>query len=533
MTKISEQDVWRYSRSFVAWSESPIGFYPGKRWDERLQAWVDSKDPIKWVERQRRWLDHVFTVGPDDRLPYDSVWIIDIGKSGKTMIGAALAQWVGMFSELPGEILIAANAHKQAGVRTYGTLRQSLRLSPMPYTEYVTQNETRWKSGSVARPVPLKAETQAGSDALLWCFDEVWAYTSETALKMFSEAKASPTQNVSLKVVTTYPGYKQDDGPLNNLLDDFFNENGELMPGVERVAGLEDLPCYARGTTFLWWNHDPYPWHLCEIRGKTFLERQRLDYKGRESEYRRIWEARLVSREDTFVHPARWYECEDHDLAPLTPYDQGVKMVIGFDIGVKRDTTACVARAYDPATRRYTLLEHRIWHPRLDPDRLGDAPEVPLDEVFQWLLDRMRRHQVIAIYYDPTHAYHLAQMLKGEITKSGFSTKMVEVEQGARREKADMSYFDLIMRRELRNYPQCADLTQHVLNASKRWRAGGNFRINKVSQASSVKVDAAVADSQACLGVTENIDLFLQRDRRRPALVPKPSPYQRIYMGVG
>jgi phage terminase large subunit-like protein len=508
----------------VSWSESPIGFYPTKKYDARRMIWENSREPIEWVDKQRRWLDHVFT----RPFAYDEVWVIDIGKSGKTMIGAALAQWFGMFSDLPGEILLAANAREQSKVRTYKALNQSIALSPNPLVIDSTRTEVRWKSGNMARPVPLNAGTQAGSDALLITFDEVWNYTTDAALEMFAEAKSSPTMNVSMRVITTYPGYRQDDGPLNDMLKDFFDDVGDPNPGTERIPGLEDLPCYKRGTIFLWWNHEPYPWHLREVEGQTFLDRQRRALGRRPNEFKRIWQAQIVSREETFVHPLVWAKCEDDDWSPLPSTAQGVVGIIGVDIGVMRDSSAVVMRGLDPETLRIPLYDHKIWRPMPDPDRPGEPPEVRLKEVAQWILDRIRRHRILAVYYDPTQAKLMAQLLQEEIKMGGFSAKLVPVEQGKRRIEADMHYKDLIYAGELRNYPQSADLTQHVLDASARYISGGRFRIDKSQQ--GIHVDGAVADSQACLGVKEHQNDFLYTHRsRRPKRRPPMNHYREAF----
>jgi phage terminase large subunit-like protein len=528
LAEITDADLERYAKDFIAWSESPIGFYPGKRFDQRRQRWLTSREPITWVPRQRRWIEYALARNEKGDFLRDEIWCIDIGKSGKTMLGAALAQWRGMFSDLPGEVLLAANAKQQSKVRTYAALLQSIRLSPAPFTEAATRDEIKWRSGNVARPVPLNAETQAGSDPLMWHFDEVWAYTTDTALAMFSEAKSAPTQNVSLRVITTYPGYFQDAGPLNEMLKSFFDEENIPRPGVKRP--IDDLPIYEKDNVLVWWNHEPYPWHLREISGLTFLQRERRKFKGRENEYKRIWQAQVVSKTNVFIHPVLWHQCEDEEHRPLAPEETGRTGVLGFDIGWKRDSSAGVFRGYNLVDHRRELQDHRIWRPVYDPDRPGEPPEVKMASVASWVINHIRQHNVLAVYYDQTQAASIVQEIEEAIRRMNKRTKLVSVDQGKLRAKGDMHYYDLIADGLLRNYPQCGDLTQHVLDASARYtRSSGDFRLDK--RVEGIHIDGAVADAMCCLGILENISLF--RMSRRVPLGPRPhpNPYRRIYQG--
>lgn len=523
--KFTDEQMIAWANSFVLWSEGPIGFFPEKRYNPNTELWEGSKAPIVWVPRQRAWLEHVFTF-TDGLLPYDDVWNIDIGKSGKTMIGAAVGQWRGMFSDLPGEVQFAANALRHASIRTYDQLRRSVALSPVPHTIESHKEFIKWVNGNVGRPLPLNAETTSGADSNYMNFDEVWAYTTEAALKMFSESKHSPTMNVSLRMVNSYPGYKQDKGPLNELIARFFDEEGNVREHVERPLG-STLPAYAIGTTFLWWNHEPYIWHLRKLKGKTFLEREREGFKGRDEEYRRIWQARVVSKGSTFIDPTRWMACEDMDLRPILPEDRREMMVIGVDIGVKRDSSFTTARGLDTLTRRLPLKDHRVWYPRMIEGDDYERPEIAITDIEAWIMQRIRRHKVLAVYYDPTQAYLLAQRLKEAIRKEGFSTKLVEVEQGKTRMEADMAYYDLIYTGKLQNYPQCHELTQHVLDAEARYTRGGSFRLDKSAKV-GVYIDGAVADSQACLGVMELQSEFMRPNMPRRKKKRK-SPYQTAY----
>jgi hypothetical protein len=514
-TELNERDWKRYANSFIAWSESPVGFYPGRVYNTRKNEWQKSSDPIKWQPRQRAALEWLFTFDAKGKLPIDTLCWIDIAKSGKTMIQAALATWLGMFHGGPdAELLMAANAAQQAGVRAYGTLWKSLKLNP--YKSKICdlsslRSEIRFLlTGNVVRPVPMKASTQAGSDNVFIGFDEMWSYEGDSARQFLAEMKQSPTRNLSIQVITTYPGYKGEDTPLNDLISLFFDSNNELTHGVKQP--LEGVPLYVIGRTAMWWNHEPYAWHTVER-----MAEYRRRYRGMEAEFRRIWQAELIQRSDTFIDMNRWDSCTDEDWEPLGSEDRRVPMVLGLDLGVKHDSSALIARGYDLVTRKYPLLDHKIWV----PGDLGlEDPKHIVELVLQKILDLHRKHKVIAVYYDPSQAYLLAGMLQRE------GVNMVEVTQGGVRERADMHWYDLVYERRLRNYQDCDDLREHVRSAVSR-RTKSGFRLDKSK--TSLLIDGAVADSMACLGISEHIKDF--EIAARPRIIPRPvrNVFKRIY----
>ncbi|KKK75795.1 hypothetical protein LCGC14_2870160, partial [marine sediment metagenome] len=96
-----------------------------------------------------------------------------------------------------------------------------------------------------------------------------------------------------------------------------------------------------------------------------------------------------------------------------------------------------------------------------------------------------------------------------------------------KRMEAEVAYYDLIYTGKLQNYPQCHELTQHVLDAEARYTRGGSFRLDKSAKV-GVYIDGAVADSQACLGVMELQSEFVRPNlpRRKKKL---KSPYKAAY----
>lgn len=513
-TDLAEQlPLW--ASSFVAWSESPYGFYVDRYWNAEKGRWSNSKRPIVWPDKMRPVLEHCFTLRDSGRLPYSEIWWIDIGKSGKTLLGAGLSQWAGMFLATDSELKLVANSERQSDMRVFQTLVNSILWSPYGHEVAEVQRQHIYfkKSRNKARALPAKASTQAGGDQVLVHIDEIWAYEGESAANLFAELKAAPTRNVSVRVITSYPGFLGDDGPMNEMLDSFFTDMGDPKEGVE--TPIPESPFYVRGGTAIWWNHEPYPWHLQKMEsGMTFLEEQRASAIT-ENNYRRIWQAQRVQREDTFIPVEDWDTCTDYEYTPISPYgDYREVLCIGVDIGIKHDKSACVARSYNPVTQKYELRDYRIWSPDMFAD--DDKANV-VAEVQQWILDLHDRHQVVAVYFDPHQFSFAAQQLKD------WKVKMIEMPQGAKREESDTGYLELIRGHMLRNYP-APDLRDHVLHAVGRETRSGGIRIDK--RKTTLHIDGAVADSMCCQAIKDNQDK-MTRYRKRGGKVPTLD-YKRV-----
>jgi len=482
---VAEKLDWDlYARSFVDWAESKTGFYVGRAYNERRREWVKHgrPQPVRFPTTQEKALRFLFTLDGKGRLPVDSLLWIDIGKSFKTGIAAALGQWFGMFIDPPGaEVLLAANAKNQAHVRAYGALRRSVQWNPYAKAlAEVYEQEIRFlETEATARAIPLKASTQAGSDAVFIDFDEKWSYGPE-AEQFVSEMKPSPTRNISFQMTQTYPGYYGDRGLLNKDIARFFTEDDLPKEDLNRV--FEDVPLWIDGRSAIFWNHEPYPWHT-----EAFLEEQRNDL--RPSEFRRIWQAYRTEPSETLFDMRLWDKLTDPDMFPLGPQDRGEIVVLGLDLGIKHDSSAVTVRGYDPETGRYPLRDHRIWKPRpgLEGGELIKA-------VGQYIIDLHRRHRILGVFYDETQAAFLATLL------GDARVPMEAVSQNRGRDEADQLYYDLVMSGVLRNYEGSEDLRRHVGSAVARYTRNG-FRIMK--QLSTSSIDGCIADVMCCSGVNQ------------------------------
>lgn len=506
----------RCKRDFVYWSESEIGFYVDQHWDDKAQRWIKKRAPIVWDDKHRRLFSWALAIGENGRLPLSELWMIDIGKSAKSLSGAAVAEWFGMYVDRDAEIQLAANAREHAAIRVYGQLINSLDWSPHggELASWIANSLTFMATNNIVRPVAMRGASVSGGNAIFQQFDEIWAYAGDRARNMMAEMKESPTRNVSFTLITSYPPFEGDDGPLNDTLNAFFDSQNNPREHIEQVEGLEDLPLWLNTKTgvAVWWNHDPYPWHLATDRfNNTFLDRQRQSYKdkGMLNEYLRIWEARRVTREDSLIPEDRWDACEDLEFEPAGKFNRNTPMVVALDAGWKGDSAGATARAWNPVTQKWELRAHKIWYPGYYRDQ--PAGNILLD-MQEWVVDLNQQYNVLAVGYDPTQLV----MMAAELEKAGIKT--VEVNQNSDRAAADTYYRGQILSASLRNYP-CAILKQHVMNAVAIQRNNGTIKIDK--RKTTHQIDLAVADSM-CLFVGLQYKTEFERLVRRKYRPPMP-----------
>lgn len=504
-----------FSNSYVDWATSYWGFRPGRYWGGR--NWViDTEKPVVYFPRQERILRYCFT----RPFPHKRVFNIDIGKTAKTMNGAGLAQWFGNWIEPGSEIAITANKQKQAQLRMFGDLENSIKyahrlgLFQTSTPQIVVGDSITFRSGTSVRALPITSGAESGGHHSLILWDELWDCNSTAALKMYGELKRDPTRNDSLIYVGSYSPYAGDVTPLNDLWDTIFDDQGNPREGIRRPEGLEDLPCYITpGGAFVHWNQgETYlPWHTEEFLAD---EKERM----RAAEYRRIWVNVPTSPEDPFLDIREWDVLEDELLSPLTEFTPKEAIVLAVDGSKNQDYTAIVGRSYNFQTQTLDLRCVYVYRPDYHLGELSRNEQgkyvVDLRLVREQVLRLAENHRVLAVYYDPhqLHAISLDWRARG--------LECHEFPQTQQRQESDMAYKNLIQTKRLRNYDRrdrgANELRNAILNAVTKEGDRG-FRLYKPG--TTRKIDAAVADAMACYGALEKKGAF-RAHRMRVAAGP-------------
>jgi hypothetical protein len=517
-----------HERSFVDWSESEYGFFVNQWYDATARngkgAWVENTyAPIRWPENQRRVLRWAFTLNDEGRLPLSELWWVDIGKSAKSLIAAALGQWFGQFISTDSELPFFANSREHAGGRSFKALTESLSWNPIgrELADWDTNKAVFKWTGNKALAAPTSPGSISGGNNVFRAMDEIWNYDDPMHDTLMGEAKGSPTRNISFLFITSYPPFVEDGGVLNKTLEEFF-EDGAPRKGIEKVPGLEDLPLWVNANgAGVWWNHQEYPWHLMRFdNGQTFIEREMNRTGVSKAQALRIWKAELVQREDTFMPMDQWDACEDAEWHPLAPNDRKVPVVAAVDIGIYGDHCGGIAVDWDSVLQGCRLRTHK--HTRPD-DYKGRDRRDAISDMKEWVWRLHQEQNLLACAYDPRDF----QQAASELEKLG--VKMVEFTQNTMRVESDTLFRNLILGRKLKNYPHARDIREHVMNANAR-EIGSGDAMRLVKPKSNRRIDLAVAYSMAAWTAWSKRDTFERLAKRgnRPEMPMKKPTAQRI-----
>lgn len=218
-------------------------------------------------------------------------------------------------------------------------------------------------------------------------FDELWAYSSESAHRLWDELVPVPTRTLSLRLTVTYAGFEGESRVLQTLYHRGIR--GEIMePALYRQPGL-----------LMFWSHEPVaPWQTA-----AWLEQMRQQL--RPNAYLRLIENRWVSSESSFVDLAWWDACVEPEARPAIT-DKKLPVWVGVDASVKRDSTAIVVCTWDRKRKAVRLVWHRVFQP---------TPEEPLDfeaTIEKTLLELRQRFDVREVRFDPFQMQSVAQRLR-------------------------------------------------------------------------------------------------------------------------
>ena len=464
----------------VKWAESPAGFYIS-----------ESRKPIRLAAHQAAILRHIFTPQDDGRLQYDTVIYATPKKSGKSTIGALVAEYFGLFIEAPNEIYICANDFEQAQGRVFKSLAQSIRLNPhLSNRTDVQARVAKFDNGTDVNALASDYAGSAGSNHGLTVWDELWAYTSESARRLWDELTPVPTRKISMRFISTYAGFEGE----SDLLSELYNKGikGDVIPELASIEDGDGAPaCKRAGRMFIYWDHELKPYPGLTIAPEIYHAEQRASL--RPLAYLRIHENRFTANEDHFVTAEQWEACYSPDLQALWDGDHR-RMVLGADASTTRDLTALVGVCDNEETHTKDVIYCRVWKPESGEYRFG-KPTVDLDETIKREIMRLYlAGRVDGVYFDPFQLHSIGL----ELEKEG--VRMHELPQTGMRVEADQALYDAIIGRTLRHYNDPV-LSEHVKNAVAIETPRG-FRLAK--EKTSRKIDASVALSMAHYGALHN-----------------------------
>ena len=450
-------------------------------------------------------------------VPDHHTFITPLYEHNTALAAMCLLYVVGVLGGERAEGYIVSNSREQASDRVFADCCSILKASPqLSGFANVTNDAIEFPAtNSFIKTVTTEASSAAGSRPTIVVGDEIWGFTSARSVRLWDELAPTPTALVSVRLIVTYAGYTGESELLEKYYRRIFAEDGTLNPGVVQIA--PDL--YAQGRTLVYWTHEMRaPWQTPE-----WVETMRREYSP--NQFARIMENRWVNSESSFIEATSYDRCVDRKLQPAQA-NKGMRVWVGLDASLRRDSTAIVAVALDtvpeaetasllrnfrerevlsnpileiaaalPWAEDYTVKENPVtlstlrlklvWHRIFVPQ----GRTINFSRIEEAILLLHRSFDVAAVAYDPTQMVAVAQGL------TRFGVKMVELPPTQANSMAFSSLLrDLIEQNRLRVYP-ADDLRQHVLAAaSKESQRGWHI----VKQSGAVKIDAAVALAEAC-----------------------------------
>jgi hypothetical protein len=460
-------------KSLARWRADPGAFI-----EENLVN-PETGKPFALLQAEQAFLDHAYRTDDDGRLLYQDQAYCAPKKSGKTEFAAMnVLTAVLIFGGRNAEGYCVANDYEQAQSRVHQACRRIVEASPLLRREAkVFADGIEFPAtGASITAIASDYAGAAGAHPTISSFDEPWGFVHERARRLWDEMVPVPTRRISMRFVTSYAGFTGESA----LLEDIYRR------GMAQPLVGDDLR--AGDGTLMFWSHRPIaPWQ----DGRWLAQMRR---SLRPNQYLRMIENRFVTTESSFVDLDNWDACVDPSASPVL-VDRSLRVHVGVDASVKRDSTAIVAVALDPATRKVRLVAHRIFQP---------TKKSPLDfeaTVEETLHDFRRRFRLRSVVYDP---YQLASVMQ-RLERAGMPVEEYPQTPG-NLTAMGQNLYELVNGRNLVAYPDAA--VRLAVQRAVAVETPRGWKISKEKQ--SHKIDVVVALAMACHAAVQD-----QRPPRR------------------
>lgn len=469
--------------SAVSWIEGNF-FIPETRNDLHLHGRIGLQP------YQRDALHEALTPDENGNYKYSIVVWSDIKKSGKSTIAAAVNLYRATFTEF-GEFYVIANDLKQADSRVAHYIRRAIELNPNMRRRYKQQGyRITAPSGAYVEAIPIDPSGEAGTNADMITFSELWGSHEDDKQKMWVEMTLSPTKyGRSFRWIESYAGFMEESELLYSLYETGVKQGELLWP--DRLYNVTEgqptpLELYVNksaGMLCLWNTQPRCPW---QTKAYYDSERQILPVNQFDRIHRNQW----VSSTETFV-PLEWiYACHRKDEEWPT-LKQNHSMVIALDAATSNDSFALFMGCRHPYLPDEVLtMFAQKWVPskitgKIDFQGTDDNPGP--EKVLRKLI---KNYNVVQVCFDPYQLYDFCNRLK----KEGLAW-FKPFNQGTDRLIADSQLRDLIRDRRFwhRGEP---DLIDHFGNANAKLDEQDS-KIRLVKRVDKLKIDLAVAASMA------------------------------------
>lgn len=449
---------------------------------------------------QKDTLREALTKDKSGKYKYSIIVWSDIKKSIKSTIAAGVNLYRATFTEY-GEFYVIANDLKQADSRVAHYIRRAVQLNPRMQKKYNVQGyRITPPSGSFIEAVPIDPSGEAGSNADMITFSELWGANEDAKTKMWVEMTIPPAKRgLAFRWVESYAGFAEESQLLYSLYDLGVKQGRQLWPDrLYDVTGGAPSPLelYVNedaGMLCLWNTQPRCPWQTPEY------------YKSEEmilppNQFQRVHRNQWVSSTETFV-PMEWYdacrrtdeEWPRYDMQDATGKNifdrKRYPMVVALDAATSNDNFGLWMGCRHPTQRMDVMTVFvQKWKPSIlngKIDFLGTEEKPGPERVLRWLI---KEYNIIEVCYDPYQLHDMAMRMKGE-NIAWFH----EFSQGNDRLKADSQFRDLIRDRRFWHRGE-EDLREHIQNANAKLDPQDS-KVRMVKRAEKLKIDLGVCAS--------------------------------------
>ena len=198
----------------LRWQRDPCAFM-----DEVLIN-PETGEPFALLPAEIQFLRYGFTLRTDGSLPYPELLYSCPKKGGKSTFGAmCLTYTIVVLGGRFAEGYAVANDLEQAQSRVFRAAARIVEASPLLRdSALITKDKIEFPvSGSFIQAISSDYASAAGANPTISVFDELWAYTSERAHRLWDELVPVPTRAVSVRLTVSHAGFEGESGPLWDL----------------------------------------------------------------------------------------------------------------------------------------------------------------------------------------------------------------------------------------------------------------------------------------------------------------------------
>jgi hypothetical protein len=303
--------------------------------------------PYRLNAAERAFIKHAFKLDADGRLVNTLLLYSAIKKSRKTeLAGLLVLAVILLLGGRYAEGVICANDQEQAVSRCFTACCRIVEASPLlqPMAKITGDKIVFAATGSTISAIASNYAAIAGGHPTIAVFDELWAFSSERAVRLWDELIPVPTRKISCRLVVTHAGFSGEGELLHSLY-----QRGLRLPLVGQDLRAGD-------GMVMFWSHQP----ICHWQDERWLAAMRRDLP--QNQYLRMIENRFVTSESSFVNMDKWDACVDSSWRPVI-FDKAMHVWVGVDVGTKCDSTGIVGVGFDRASKRVRLAFHRTLTP--------------------------------------------------------------------------------------------------------------------------------------------------------------------------